>query len=213
MSRALTKADVFDAPGRTGLHPFLAELPVGTRDVLNNRVTKNRASIRARFMSYVDKGDCSGCWNWTRTQSNLGYGYFYAIRGGGLLAHRVSWEYHVGPVPYGMSLDHLCRNPSCVRPDHLEPVTHRENVLRGVSFAAKHAKKTACPEGHPYDALDTKGRRMCRPCARNRAKANYAKVRASVLDGSMPAEMHGSKRAIWAGCKCDLCSAAKRVAA
>ena len=44
----------------------------------------------------------------------------------------------------------FCRNPACVNPDHLEPVSIRENLLRGVGPSAQHAKKTHCPAGHSY---------------------------------------------------------------
>jgi hypothetical protein len=76
----------------------------------------------------------------------------------------------MGAVPEGLELDHLCRVRGCVNPKHLEPVTHRENLMRGESWSAVNARKTHCPEGHPYDEtntyIDGKGRRRCRECAR-----------------------------------------------
>lgn len=73
----------------------------------------------------------SGCWIWQGSVSNTGYG-----RIGSRYAHRVSYERSNGPIPDGLTIDHLCRTTLCVNPDHLEPVTHRENVLRGMSPGA-----------------------------------------------------------------------------
>lgn len=79
--------------------------------------------------------------------------------------HRLVWELLNGPVPEGLILDHLCRNTVCVRPDHLEPVTHKVNIQRGRHW---HAEATHCPKGHPYDEINTRrdqrGYRHCRAC-------------------------------------------------
>jgi hypothetical protein len=100
------------------------------------------------FWAKVDKsGDC---WLWTASRDSHGYGHIgYQRRN--WLAHRLSYELVVGPIPDGLSLDHLCRNPPCVRPAHLEPVTHAENLARG-----SRAAKTHCPKGHPYDEENTR---------------------------------------------------------
>jgi hypothetical protein len=85
-------------------------------------------------------------------------------------AHRYAYELLVGPIASGLVLDHLCRNPGCVNPKHLEPVTDRENTRRGISSAAENAKKTHCYRGHPFDERNTyvnlKGKRACRECAK-----------------------------------------------
>src|SRR5687768_11611176 len=102
----------------------------------------------ARFWSKVLVTD-AGCWEWQAAQANGGYGYFKW--GPGMrLAHRAAYETLVGSVENGLHLDHLCRVRRCVNPYHLEPVTPRENTLRGVGTAAIHAKKTHCPAGHEY---------------------------------------------------------------
>lgn len=88
--------------------------------------------------------------------------------------HQVIYEMIIGPIQQGLELDHLCRNHGCVNPAHLEPVTHKENVLRGTSPAAGHAKQTHCDRGHEFTPQNTLlydgGRRRCKTCtlARNR---------------------------------------------
>ena len=94
-------------------------------------------------------------------------------------AHRASYEAFVGPIPDGLTLDHLCRNTKCVNPEHLEPVTMRENTLRGTNFVADNARKTHCPLGHEYTYTTKRGKRRCNTCgrlegARNRARAKLA---------------------------------------
>lgn len=102
----------------------------------------------------------SGCWLWFGACDRHGYGH---VRINGFLykAHRLVYECVKGPIPVGLEPDHLCRLPCCVNPDHLEPVTHRENMLRG-----KTATKLFCAQGHSLvDAYTRKGGgRLCRAC-------------------------------------------------
>ena len=118
-----------------------------------------------RFWAKVVKTD--GCWVWIGAHIPDGYGSFSANGRVGL-AHRFSYTQFVGPIPEGLQLDHLCRNRTCVRPDHLEPVTSRENSLRGQTVAARHAAKTHCDAGHEFteaNILRTRlGNRQCRAC-------------------------------------------------
>lgn len=72
----------------------------------------------------------SGCWVWNRARGPLGYGATF-FNGRVRPAHRILYEQHKGPIPGGYELDHLCRNPPCVNPGHLEPVLHAENCRRG----------------------------------------------------------------------------------
>ncbi len=126
---------------------------------------------RDRFVALVQQSDA--CWNWQGFRNALGYGQF----GRNTAAHRYAHELWVGPIPSGYDIDHLCRNHSCVRPDHLEAVTHRVNILRGHTFAARYAAQTRCKNGHPFDEANTywrpNGGRNCRACGRENA-ARYA---------------------------------------
>ena len=92
---------------------------------------KPRPTLDDRLWRRIDIGDPAACWEWTGGRSSAGYGY---ITAGGRKqpVHRVVYELLVGPIPEGLALDHLCRNVRCVNPDHLEPVTWRENVRRGL---------------------------------------------------------------------------------
>lgn len=107
------------------------------------------------------------CWLWCGG-SRLKGGYVQTSFGGRrLLVHRWAYELLVGPIPEGLTIDHLCRSPSCVRPSHLEPVTRRENNLRSNNVGGVNARKTHCPAGHPYDETNTihyRDMRYCRPC-------------------------------------------------
>lgn len=87
--------------------------------------------------------------------------------------HRIVYTVLAGPIPDGLYTDHLCRNTACQNPDHLEPVTPQQNTLRGTSFAAQHAARTTCPKGHPYDKIDTYGRRRCARCDAARKREWY----------------------------------------
>jgi hypothetical protein len=146
-----------------------------------------RAIDSQAALAYVlDRVEVGGeCWDWTGTLAPNGYGSA-ALRDGTtgapvtMRAHRVAYEVLRGPIPAGLTLDHLCRNRRCVRPSHLEPVTAGENVLRGEGVSAKHARTTACPRGHEYTPDNTYvlgGRRTCRAC--HRAKERVRRERRS----------------------------------
>lgn len=121
-----------------------------------------------RFWSKVEKTD--GCWLWTGALNGGGYGRFNVGRR--LYAHRAAYLMFVGPIPDGLQIDHLCRVRHCVNPDHLEPVTHAENVRRG-EVGTRERMRTHCPHGHEYTEANTyvhprDGSRKCMACARRR---------------------------------------------
>lgn len=120
-----------------------------------------------RFERKVEFTD--DCWEWLGWLDRYGYGGFW-FRDRNDVAHRAAYELLVEPIPAGMEIDHLCRNRSCVNPDHLEVVTHGVNTLRGNSASAVNARRTHCPNGHEYTAENTytspQGKRRCRTCLR-----------------------------------------------
>jgi hypothetical protein len=130
----------------------------------------------SRFWQKVEKTD--SCWLWTAGLFTAGYGLFWdGERTVG--AHRFSYELLVGVIPDGMVLDHLCRVHSCVNPSHLEPVTHRENILRGDGIPARRARQTHCLNGHElvgeniYRVSTRPNVRHCRACHIERSHYKY----------------------------------------
>lgn len=124
------------------------------------------------FWHYVQKTPT--CWLWTGGRGDYGHGVYHVTHRHQVRAHRYAYEELVGPIPDGLVLDHLCRNPPCVNPAHLEPVTQRVNTLRGATIPAANAAKTHCVNGHPFDEANTyirpDGARSCRTCCRARTR-------------------------------------------
>lgn len=130
--------------------------------------------IREKFWGHVQTSD--DCWIWLGGHEREGYGHFTVGKGKNrvtIRAHRFAYELLIGPIPAGKELDHAeCSNPRCVNPAHLEPITHKENVLRGQSPSAIHARKTHCMNGHEFTTETThfrlrsngKVQRVCRAC-------------------------------------------------
>lgn len=139
----------------------------------------------------------SGCWLWTGRLNKDGYGAL-AAAGQRWPAHVWSYIRFAGPVPDGLEIDHVCHSRDktcpgnecihrrCVNPDHLEAVTHRENVRRGVGPAAAKAAQVTCIRNHPLPEPDKNGRRRCLACNRAYKKAQRENVVAGA-DGSRPA--------------------------
>lgn len=117
------------------------------------------------------------CWIWRGPVNADGYGRFTPGSSTQKSAHRVTYEEVFGPIPTGLQLDHRCRNRTCVNPLHLEPVTARENVMRGNGRAAINARKTHCVAGHEYTPANTYhskgGHRSCRACKRDWNRTTY----------------------------------------
>lgn len=131
------------------------------------------SKVLARFFSRVNKTD--SCWLWTGAswlskQTGLRSGSFHSVHVDECKAHRAAYVLLVGPIPEGLTLDHKCRQTLCVNPDHLEPVSRRENIMRGNGTGAINARKTACIHGHELSGANLRmranGWRICRVCAR-----------------------------------------------
>lgn len=145
------------------------------------------ATPEDRFWSHVDRRGADECWPWTSARTRGGYGTFATglRHGWGSRASRIAYQLAVGPIPNRALIDHTCHDPKvctpgecahrlCCNPAHLEPVTPRENVLRGGSSAAVAAARTHCAHGHAYtpeNTIVTDGRgRRCRTCRREQAR-------------------------------------------
>jgi len=142
--------------------------------------------VQQKIASRVVAGE-GGCWIWTGKQQSQSRGGYGRIRHDGrtLAAHRVSYEAFIEPIPTGLQIDHLCRNTRCVNPYHLEPVTARENTLRGDTLPAMRAAVTHCPRGHAYDEENTyvwRGMRFCKECKRAEIRTRRKRVRAERLE-------------------------------
>ncbi|GAA3948015.1 HNH endonuclease signature motif containing protein [Microbacterium soli] len=132
-----------------------------------------------RWRSKIEKND-DGCWIWAASLGGGGYGKFF-FDGAYRSAHRWGWEALVGPIPTGLDLDHLCRNRRCVNPDHLEPVTHRENIRRGMQSRGRGDVESKCPSGHVRTSANTRVDKrfkslVCRDCAREALRRHRARV-------------------------------------
>lgn len=137
---------------------------------------------RERVLSKVERRE-GECWIWKAAISANGYAKVY-WEGRMEPAHRILYLILRGPIPDGFDLDHLCRNRGCVNPDHLEPVTRRENLHRGdgpLITRQRTDSRTHCRNGHPLTDENTfrpgaRGR-WCRICRRNAANRYHDKVR------------------------------------
>lgn len=139
--------------------------------VRNRQITKkimshlSKPDTQKRFWSKVEQS--GKCWNWTGNLNNGGYGVFSLLRSNWGV-HRLSYHLLVGKFPAHLTIDHLCRNRRCLNPKHLEPVTLKENCLRGIGPTALNAKKKTCALGHPYVGdnlrVSKRGYRCCIKC-------------------------------------------------
>lgn len=129
-----------------------------------------------RVLNNLDVGDC---WEWKKS-TVCGYGQFH-LNGKSLRVHRIVYEALVGPIPEGMVLDHLCRNRKCANPDHLEVVTHGENIRRGQT-GKRLGRRTHCVNGHSFENAppfkNGSGRR-CRSCSTENTRRARRKEKAS----------------------------------
>ena len=144
-----------------------------------------RGDVATRFWGKVDKNgplpayapELGECWLWTGALDRGGYGNAFRIGRKMRKPHQVAWElYNRALIPEGLAIDHLCRVHNCVNPSHLEPVTCRENLMRGETIARRNGARTHCPQGHPYDEANTSmknGSRVCRACHKAEQRRRY----------------------------------------
>lgn len=147
--------------------------------------------IKARLMARIvveDRGYTTPCWVSTYARTKQGYTRV-EVKGTHYYTHRLAYMLFKGAVPEELDLDHLCRVRSCINPDHLEPVEHRTNVIRGVSPVARNAVKTWCDQGHEYTPENTyippRGGRDCRVCRRDRSRRWSRRNRRSRRSGKV----------------------------
>lgn len=148
-------------------------------------VTRSGMTESERFWLKVNRTE--GCWLWVGATLPGGYGVFPIRHPDGgrrnIFVHRYAYQQLVQPIPDGLHIDHLCRVRNCVNPSHLEPVSPRENTMRGFTITRENVLKTHCSKGHPYDAENTRlvirrrdgsTYRECRTCGREKMRRRRA---------------------------------------
>ncbi len=163
-------------------------------------MTRAFADLAAEIMRRVTV-DSDGCWIVAARDNGSGYQWLF-----GDYAHRHMHRMHVGPIPAGYEVDHLCVQPACANPAHLEAVTPQENKRR------EFARKRSCIRGHPLPEFEVGRNRPCSPChvirqaKRTRRIAAGERPQATVQD-----HQHGTRTAYNYGCRCDTCTNANRL--
>lgn len=153
-------------------------------------IAKMRATHRAKAAATADERFAASfivqdgplptpCHVWQGCLDKDRYGW-WSVENRSLKPHRWAYERWVGAIPAGLVIDHLCNNPSCVNPCHLQAVTQRENVLRGTGITAWHLAKTHCHRGHEFSPentyVATNGGRVCKTCRKGHM-ASYREKR------------------------------------
>lgn len=136
--------------------------------------------IREYFDARCERGAETDCWEWRGSVARNGYGRAW-FSGTNTMAHRLSYEIHVGPIPADMTIDHLCFNTLCVNPAHLSVKSRVENAKR-----QRSAMRTHCKNGHEFSTENTyprgdrgEGQRDCRVCIRTRSREYQRRRRQS----------------------------------
>lgn len=162
-------------------------------ELLSKNPTRKYRNTLDRFWLLVEKKGPDGCWIWKGGKSKEGYGQ-YSFKGICFWSHRLSYILEHGYIDDKLTIDHLCRNPTCVNPKHLEMVTIVENFMRGNGWGAVNARKTHCKRGHIYSEENTyryprenangivHRSRQCRSCDRIRDGIRRVKARAALRE-------------------------------
>ena len=141
-----------------------------------------RGTLRERFEDKVERIPFHTCWEWVGARCGGGYGRTAdgGKNGRSLIAHRVSYELYIGPIPDGLEIDHLCFNRGCVNPDHLEAVTSQVNNRRA---AEKRSPQSSFRCGHPFESsnwyMRANGTRFCRQCHLDSCRRRYRRRHAA----------------------------------
>ncbi len=148
--------------------------------------TMSTVPLSIRLSSNIDWLAPNGCWTWRGTRNQFGYGQVW-FKGKFHTVHRLVYRLLVGFIPKKLTLDHICRNRPCCNPSHLEPVTLRENILRGESPCARHARQTHCAKGHAL-SLDNLAKcelpyRRCLACRTEKNRRLYLNRRRKIQNG------------------------------
>lgn len=142
------------------------------RSLTIEEVPHPRAKLQETLRRYIEVDPKTGCHIWTANRNSAGYGQMAVGKGRKAKPHRVAYELAHGPIPDGLSLDHLCRTPACCNPAHLEPVTISENLSRAVA-ARRTALPTHCEAGHELTAAVRMRGGRCRLCSERRQHARH----------------------------------------
>jgi len=153
-----------------------------------------RGSPEERFAKSYEIAD-TGCWHWIGSLKDSGYGCLN-VGGRTEYAHRFAWMHLRGPIPKGLTIDHLCRVRKCVNPDHLEVVTQKVNTLRGDGPSAKQARQIECIHGHSLVGdnlyiVPSTGKRQCRICRRESNRRCQTIYRAVKRAARLTAKLKG----------------------
>lgn len=121
-----------------------------------------------RFLAGFELNEATGCWTWIKGRNQRGYGKFAVTPSDQWYAHRFAYVWFVGPIEIGKQVDHICQNPSCVNPLHLQLLSPKDNNAKSNSPSAKNKKKTHCIHGHEFSKENTfyvENRRQCKVCS------------------------------------------------
>lgn len=148
------------------------------KEEIQKQVAVNLEHLRLYILFNIET-DANGCWLWKNALNTYGYAWMH-WGGRTVTGHLASYLAFVGFIPKGLHLDHLCRVHRCCNPEHLEPVTNRENIRRGINQVAINAKKTECKWGHAFTPENTivstsskYPKRHCRQCSRDKSRKAY----------------------------------------